>query len=642
MVENLLLKIKESFPLSYDSIKEIIDSKNYHLLLDLDIKEDSKIKILRSIFSKNYVNIFKTRKAREQQVQLINKIKNYIVTDYAKELLFNFFPTANKDEILNRQKTSQLAKDSFDSIKDNLDSVKSLIKNISSISYSSDKRHNGIVIVFADNSLYSEMKSDLSKKFYVTFIESEHDLLSIDHYEEIRFIPGKNDSFTHLVEQLSQASILLGSPSIEEIAPEVVTDILDDNSLAIDSLYLLNEYLPLKNIPLRPENFSASQVSFIDVEKKIISLSLELESVIQSEISKAAFAGDTLISIISDKKSLIDLLDVSSQEIIRHKKQEVMSLASDILGSSTSALFNIDYVGKVSVDDSQLDIIKQQFITSQQQDLTKQKQGIASLASDLVSSLPSIVEEVYNFDLLIAIGNFISFYDLEKPTITGKGISFVYGKNMNISNVVPVEYYIGTGSEQSVKNTENISVLTGANSGGKTTLLELLAQIQLLTQMGLFVPAKEASVGIIEEFYYFSKNKGSLSAGAFETLLKQFAQINDTNSPRLILADEIESVTEPSVAAKIIKGIINHLSSSSKTILVLVTHMGNELYNESLPCRFDGIEAKGLDDDLNLVVDRNPIIGRLARSTPQLIVERLAKKENSVFYDELYKAILAD
>ena len=41
--------------------------------------------------------------------------------------------------------------------------------------------------------------------------------------------------------------------------------------------------------------------------------------------------------------------------------------------------------------------------------------------------------------------------------------------------------------------------------------------------------------------------------------------------------------------------------------------------------RIDGIEAKGLDENLDLIVDRTPKFGCLARSTPELIVERLAK-----------------
>jgi DNA mismatch repair protein MutS2 len=44
-----------------------------------------------------------------------------------------------------------------------------------------------------------------------------------------------------------------------------------------------------------------------------------------------------------------------------------------------------------------------------------------------------------------------------------------------------------------------------------------------------------------------------------------------------------------------------------------------------VPLRIDGIEARGLDENLELVVDRTPRFGTLARSTPELIVERLSK-----------------
>ena len=634
MIAKLLEKVKESYPDNYSEVEQIIKSNNYHRLLSVDLKNDIKIKILRTIFSKNYVNIFKTRKARELQIQLINKIKNYITTDYAKELLLTFFPTTDVEEIKRRQSFVESSKHIFESISGSIDMVKTFIKLISEISYESNKRHNGVVVAFADESLYVEMKHILSKKFYVTLIESENDLMSIDHYEQIRFIPGSVDSFTRVVEQLPQATVFLGNPSLDEIAPEFITDLVDKNAEAIEALYSLNAFVPLKNLPSKPSSSTSRRVVFAEIELSLSSLAKDLGLVIQEQISKANFPGDTLMTIISKKKSLIDLLDKDSQAIISQKKQQVMSSASNILGLSTSALFDIDYVGSVSIDESQLSVVKQQFLTFQEQNITKQKQTIALSAKKLIEALPSLVEEVYNVDLSLAIGNFVSFYSLEKPILVDKGISFVYGRNMNISNAVPVEYYIGTS--------ENISVLTGANSGGKTTLLELLAQIQLLTQMGLFVPAREVNVGIVEEFYYFSKNKGSLNAGAFETLLKQFADINGSNSSRLVLADEIESVTEPSVAAKIIEGIIAHLSRQNKTLLVLVTHMGNELSSKSIPCRFDGIEAKGLDDELNLVVDRNPVIGRLARSTPQLIVERLAKLDNNVFYSDLHKSLISN
>ena len=55
--------------------------------------------------------------------------------------------------------------------------------------------------------------------------------------------------------------------------------------------------------------------------------------------------------------------------------------------------------------------------------------------------------------------------------------------------------------------------------------------------------------------------------------------------------------------------------------------------------RIDGIEAKGLDDDLNLIVERQPSFCTIGRSTPELIVEKLFRKANG---DEkrVYEAML--
>lgn len=59
--------------------------------------------------------------------------------------------------------------------------------------------------------------------------------------------------------------------------------------------------------------------------------------------------------------------------------------------------------------------------------------------------------------------------------------------------------------------------------------------------------------------------------------------------------------------------------------MVIVSHLGEDLRKESPFSRIDGIEAKGLDEDLNLIVDRQPVFGKPGRSTPKLIVERLAR-----------------
>jgi dsDNA-specific endonuclease/ATPase MutS2 len=201
----------------------------------------------------------------------------------------------------------------------------------------------------------------------------------------------------------------------------------------------------------------------------------------------------------------------------------------------------------------------------------------------------------------------------------------------------PVSYELGF-------NSKRIAVITGANSGGKTTLLETIAQVQIMAQSGLPVLAESAEVPLLQKLYFFAKRRGESGAGAFESLLRSFAGIAASKAERrLILADEIEAVTEPGAAAKIIAAMLEWFSRDSGTLVAIVTHLGDELLNHRITgMRIDGIEAKGLDENLNLIVDRNPVLGKLARSTPELILERLSRKSGEEFYTFLLRRFRAE
>ncbi len=158
-------------------------------------------------------------------------------------------------------------------------------------------------------------------------------------------------------------------------------------------------------------------------------------------------------------------------------------------------------------------------------------------------------------------------------------------------------------------------------------MLEHLIQIITISQIGLPINEK-ISIPLFTDVYYFAKNKGSLSKGAFETLLNQMAEITP-GEQTIILADEIESVTEPGVAGKILCATADYFITRN-CFVIIATHLGREIKN-NLPrkARIDGIEAKGLDENDELIVDHNPVLGKLANSTPELIVEKMARKQPS-------------
>ena len=68
---------------------------------------------------------------------------------------------------------------------------------------------------------------------------------------------------------------------------------------------------------------------------------------------------------------------------------------------------------------------------------------------------------------------------------------------------------------------------------------------------------------------------------------------------------------------------------------VIVTHMARELMNYTR-IRVDGIEAKGLDENYNLIVNRTPKMNFLTKSTPELILKRIYEKS-----DDDLKAVYA-
>ncbi|MFW9885965.1 MAG: helix-hairpin-helix domain-containing protein [Candidatus Thorarchaeota archaeon] len=263
---------------------------------------------------------------------------------------------------------------------------------------------------------------------------------------------------------------------------------------------------------------------------------------------------------------------------------------------------------------------------------------VAGQLEKLTPAVTEAVQTLLEYDLFLAVGLFGVDYNLTTPKIGPeyKGVGVKAARNMFLAEsefkgkhgkVQPIDYAIGDTPIQPIgTNGENCAILSGANSGGKTTTIQTLAQIVTMAQAGLPVPAAETYMPVFEEIYFFYKSRGMVSAGAFEATLKQFAEIVTSEKSKLALFDEVEAITEPGSAANVIAGLIEILQKDSKSCTVLCSHLAKEIRDATeVPVRIDGIEAQGLDEELELVVDRTPRFGYLARSTPELIVERLTK-----------------
>ena len=254
---------------------------------------------------------------------------------------------------------------------------------------------------------------------------------------------------------------------------------------------------------------------------------------------------------------------------------------------------------------------------------------LATKLADLKPLCETAIQRLIEHDMWYSIASWAIQYNATLPELVDHGIWFEQGHHLFIEgDVQPVSYGLGRAAPKG--DQQSIALLTGANSGGKTTLLELVAHIAILAHMGLPVPAQHAEVGRVDALHVLAKSGGTQSAGALETTLVDLANVVSNAQPKLILADELEAITEPGAGARIIAGMLRAAQQQSNSSMVLVTHLAPAIldaYGDD-DLRIDGIEAKGLDEHLELIVDRTPKRNCLARSTPELIVRRLVERSS--------------
>ena len=371
-----------------------------------------------------------------------------------------------------------------------------------------------------------------------------------------------------------------------------------------------------------------------DVRDKLWPITKDLEKRIHQEVDQAMqnvkldLSGSDMLEALADAASLQRKLAQQTsdaiEQAIESATDEIANLLSTVGVRCPRTIFKSEWPTKVDRNtldgiDSQLEEL---WKTTKSDRLISLARRLAPLKTKCEKSLRKLVE----LDQWLTIGRWAKSVDATMPEICDHGISIKEGRHLLIDGTPdPVDYGLGNCAQK--EDRQSIALLTGANSGGKTTMLELLAHCTILAHMGLPVPAKSARVGRIESLHVLAKAGGTQSAGALEQTLLQLADVVSNNNSKLILADELEAITEPGAGARIIAGMLEAAESHSGTCMLLVTHLAPSIIEAAgKEMRTDGIEARGLDENLELIVDRTPRRNHLARSTPELIVRRLVER----------------
>ena len=200
---------------------------------------------------------------------------------------------------------------------------------------------------------------------------------------------------------------------------------------------------------------------------------------------------------------------------------------------------------------------------------------------------------IAKLDVLVNFAVIAEKYYYVKPEInTGNTIDIKGGRHPVIERQLPPgEDYI-TNDVFLDNETQQIIIITGPNMAGKSALLRQTGLIVLMAQMGSFVPATTARLGLVDKIFTRVGASDNLSSGesTFMVEMNETASIMNNLSPRsLILLDEIGRGTSTydgiSIAWAIAEFLHNHPVARAKTLFATHYHELNELTNS-----FSGIK----------------------------------------------------
>ncbi len=452
--------------------------------------------------------------------------------------------------------------------------------------------------------------------------------------------------------------IVLGSdPDEELIIPELTLDWFKKNRKTLSALseiittlsnsdtnsqffdYLGSELVGLEQLPeLLFTLFEEGDTERAEqVKDELWPYCKALENEVNIDVEKAmndaklALSGAELLDALADGSGFQRRLKEATGYVIENAMQQAVNKLSEYMEGSgircPPIIFTSDWPAKLDRQViEKIDESLEKRISAQKSDHIY---SMARKLGPLKSKCESAIRSLVIVDQWLTIARWAKHYSCTMPKMVSHGIWINQGRHILLGiEADPVTYGLGKAAPKS--DQQQLALLTGANSGGKTTLLELLAHTCILAHMGLPVPAKQACVGKVEALHILAKAGGTQSAGALEQTLVDLATVVSDPTPKLILADELEAITEPGAGARIIAGMLLAARAQKDTTMMLVTHLAPAIIEASNvdDFRVDGIEARGLDADLELIVDRTPIRNHLARSTPELIVKRLVEKSN--------------
>ena len=239
--------------------------------------------------------------------------------------------------------------------------------------------------------------------------------------------------------------------------------------------------------------------------------------------------------------------------------------------------------------------------------LVLETQLYAELVQSLSGFIPAIqinANQIARLDCLLSFATAARENNYIRPVIADDDVLEIrQGRHPVIEKQLPIgEKYIANDVMLD-SQTQQIIIITGPNMAGKSALLRQTALITLLAQIGSFVPAESAHIGLVDKIFTRVGASDNISVGesTFMVEMNEAADILNNLSPRsLVLFDELGRGTSTydgiSIAWAIVEHIHEHPKAKARTLFATHYHELNEMEKSFKRIKNYNVSVKEIDN----------------------------------------------
>ena len=255
----------------------------------------------------------------------------------------------------------------------------------------------------------------------------------------------------------------------------------------------------------------------------------------------------------------------------------------------------------------ELKVYEEKILGAEDKILVLETQLYTDLVQALTEFIPQIqinANQIARLDCLLSFANVARENNYIRPIIEDNDVLDIrQGRHPVIEKQLPIgEKYIANDVMLD-STTQQIIIITGPNMAGKSALLRQTALITLLAQIGSFVPAERAHIGLVDKIFTRVGASDNISVGesTFMVEMNEAADIlNNVSSRSLVLFDELGRGTSTydgiSIAWAIVEYIHEHPKAKARTLFATHYHELNEMEKSFKRIKNYNVSVKEVDN----------------------------------------------